>query len=964
MTVGEHPVLRAMISSTTVDLPEHREEAKDACLRQDFFPLMMEHLPSDPAAGLAISLRMVDEADVYILMLGARYGFIPVGSEISITHAEYARAIARGIPVVAFLASDTHPFALASVETGAGAEKLDAFRREVEGRHTVSYFRSAHELGKLIVDTIAGYRKSSTGSFHFVSDICSPPEAYVAHPYVLLDSADVVGRQEELDLLTDWASGATGELAAVRILSVVAIGGMGKSALTWKWFSEMAAEEMRPLAGRMWWSFYESDATFENFVVRALAYVRRMPREEALAIPTAEREQRLLEALNTEPFLICMDGLERIIVAYARSDAANMPEDDLDEDAENFIRAMPGAPEYAIESMGTRKRMRRTTDPRAGAFLRKLSRVRASRILISTRLYPADLQATTGVELSGCKAVFLGGLKDHDAVALWRALGVRGRRDALLNVFRSVENYPLLIRVLAGEVAHFRPAPGDFDAWLEEHPAFDPFSLPLVLRKTHILQFSLRALSHSSRQVLITLAAFRMPAAYSILAALFLGEGGTFERPSDLHQALADLEDRGLAGWDRRANRYDLHPIVRGAVWHGLSSMGREIVLENLHEHLTTLPTIGQLHPASVDDLTPAIELYHTLIALGRNDEAYEHYRQNLYEILVTRMNRFRTSSQLLESLFPDGIEHPPRLSKRKDQHSATWALGYCYIYVGESGRALTVWPQLIESSSQKTKASALNNYAYCLSAAGRLAEAEEIFEQCVALHEQHPLYPAQVGGLMSYRGKYEAADGWLFKAMTVFNSESRFRIPSDFTPISQMFWHAERQQKRDEMRKLARRAIALAATTDMVQIRIDAFELLGWSLMEDQLYRQAEDAFSTALAHASEIGSKSEVSIAVCIAELYRRQGALDRAREVLADLWEPLQRGPLRLLHAKACNLLAEIELSSDRPAEAASAAATAYRLAWCDGPPYCLIREVDRARDVLARSGASVPAGPPED
>ena len=35
-----------MISSTARDLPEHRKEVLDACLRQGMFPLMMEHLPA------------------------------------------------------------------------------------------------------------------------------------------------------------------------------------------------------------------------------------------------------------------------------------------------------------------------------------------------------------------------------------------------------------------------------------------------------------------------------------------------------------------------------------------------------------------------------------------------------------------------------------------------------------------------------------------------------------------------------------------------------------------------------------------------------------------------------------------------------------------------------------------------------------------------------------------------------
>ncbi len=104
-------------------------------------------------------------------------------------------------------------------------------------------------------------------------------------------------------------------------MNIVAIGGLGKSALTWKWFNDIAPQEMKPLAGRMWWSFYESDATFENFVTRALAYVTRRRLDEVQQIPAPEREAQLLAALDREPFLIVLDGLERILIAYARMDA-------------------------------------------------------------------------------------------------------------------------------------------------------------------------------------------------------------------------------------------------------------------------------------------------------------------------------------------------------------------------------------------------------------------------------------------------------------------------------------------------------------------------------------------------------------------------------------------------------------------------------------------------------------------
>jgi hypothetical protein len=130
-----------------------------------------------------------------------------------------------------------------------------------------------------------------------------------------LQSKGLIGRHAELNLLTDWVSKPSAEVFAARILNFVAIGGMGKSALTWKWFNDIAPQEMNPMAGRMWWNFYESDASFENFATRCLAYVTRRPRKDVEKILPPDRERELLAALDREPFLIVLDGLERILIA-------------------------------------------------------------------------------------------------------------------------------------------------------------------------------------------------------------------------------------------------------------------------------------------------------------------------------------------------------------------------------------------------------------------------------------------------------------------------------------------------------------------------------------------------------------------------------------------------------------------------------------------------------------------------
>jgi hypothetical protein len=107
-------------------------------------------------------------------------------------------------------------------------------------------------------------------------------------------------------------------------------------------------------------------------------------------------------------------------VAYARLHAAHLADEDLDEQTANETAGAMGLPEEARETYLEKHRLRRCADPRAGEFLKKMTRVRASRVLVSTRLYPAELQTQTAQPLPGCYPLFLRGLTDDDALALWR----------------------------------------------------------------------------------------------------------------------------------------------------------------------------------------------------------------------------------------------------------------------------------------------------------------------------------------------------------------------------------------------------------------------------------------------------------------------------------------------------------------------------------------------------------------
>ena len=356
------------------------------------------------------------------------------------------------------------------------------------------------------------------------------------------------------------------------------------------------------------------------------------------ALSWQEREAQLLRHLNDKPYLFVLDGLERILIAYNRMDASSLADDEYDRKTANWVAGAAGLPPSAAQSFTGEHRLRQTTDARAGTFLRKLARVAQSRILITTRLYPYALQLPTRNPFPGSAAYFLRGLSDDDAVALWRGLNVTGPRSELISIFKSIENHPLLIQVFAGVVANYRKAPGDFEQWKADHPQFDPTSLLVDQSRARILTFALDGLSANVREVLHTVVGFRMPASYATLDALLVGPTKACRSAHELDHALTELEDRGLIGWDREANRYDAHPIVRGVVWQLTDPKDQHAIYAALEAHFEPMEVPEWKKIEILADLAPAIERYHTLVGLERYDDAFDLFSARLSDATLYRL--------------------------------------------------------------------------------------------------------------------------------------------------------------------------------------------------------------------------------------------------------------------------------------------------------------------------------------
>ncbi|MEO1263670.1 MAG: hypothetical protein AAFZ15_32970 [Bacteroidota bacterium] len=787
------------------------------------------------------------------------------------------------------------------------------------------------------------------------------------------------------------------------IFTVVAIGGMGKSALTWTWFNDIAPQE-KQWAGRVWWSFYETDATFDSFVAKTLVYVTGKPPEAFKLLNVAEKQNALFNILDREPYLIVLDGLERILIAYARQDAAFLNDDSaLDDETANKLAGDMGLPESGAKSFVGRHRLRKTTDSRIGHFLRRLSRVQASKFLISTRLYPADLQVHAGHLFPRCDVHFLPGLSDQDALELWRAYGAKGSREETLPVLKSFDKHPLLLQLLASEIAEYRSAPGDFDAWRETNPDFNVFGLPLVQVQSHVLSYALKGLSTEELQTLQVIAGFRMPVSMRTLKALLVktdversitfsslmekvkniftktekGEeisNQIFPSRKELDQALVTLEDKGLLGWDRLSNRYDLHPIVRGVVWNNLDTDGQYEIHGSLRNHFEAMPNIKDFTKVeSIEDLRPAIELFNFLIEMKLYDEAYDVYLDRLQEVTLYRLSANNLRVELLEMFFTNDIEQPPTVSSKMRQSNILNDLGIAYLYSGMPNKAMLLTERADELSRSLKKyygqAVYLSNLSSTFLTIGQLYKTEATLKKGLMLARKHEdLYAERailqkLGKVLSYRGKINRA---------IKTLELKIKFSKDVAHkqsegkgkafLSQVLLLDSRHQIAKE---LADQAWELAASRRSERDFIRAAYLQGFAAMHLNDLLTADERLHFALKKVRTAQLvEDELQVLTALAEFHRRKKEPTKAREYLDDTWDYAEEGPYPLFHADALNILAQIEIDAENKKAAIAAATKAYQKAWCDGPPYAYHYGLENARRLLKELGAPEPDLPPFD
>lgn len=166
-------IKKVFLSSTWIDLQESRTLAAKALSHtNEYFSDGMESFGSQDYPPLDLCLQRVRECDLYLGILGHRYGSRPPGHSESFTELEYKEAVALGKPRILFFFDG--PLKPDHLEPDDLRQKQLDFRARASLDRAIASFTQPQELTGLVLAALFNLRSAQSRGFGFKSVLLFP----------------------------------------------------------------------------------------------------------------------------------------------------------------------------------------------------------------------------------------------------------------------------------------------------------------------------------------------------------------------------------------------------------------------------------------------------------------------------------------------------------------------------------------------------------------------------------------------------------------------------------------------------------------------------------------------------------------------------------------------------------------------------------------------------------------------
>ena len=515
---------------------------------------------------------------------------------------------------------------------------------------------------------------------------------------------DLFGREADLAWLdTCWQDG-------VHVASIVAWGGVGKSALVNAWLAKLRDAGWRGAERVFGWSFYSQGASdkrvtsADEFVSAALGWFGD-------ADPTAgspwDKGERLARLIRKQRTLLLLDGLEP-------------------------LQGGPGAQEGRIKDLALQ------------ALVRELGAENRGLCVITTRTGVADLRGGDKV-----RDKRLEHLSVEAGAELLRQRGVKGLEEELREAAKEYGGHCMALTLLGSYLEE--ACDGDIRRRKEIGPLAEDERFGGHARRV-MAAYERWFQGGPEIAVLRMLGLFDRPVDEKEIAAL--RQAPTIEGLTDLlaglseqkwNKAIAKLRRVGLLAVEQD-KRLDAHPLVREHFGEQVRQESPEAWREGhrrLYEHLQK--TV-KLLPDTIEEMGPLYAaVVHGCLASKHQEALQEVFRNRIYrgqdKFNWSKLGAFGSEAAVLAAFFDPpwerlapGLSEPNQAFVLNAAGFALQALGRLPEAAGLLRRALE---RYIAQEDWENAANAADNLSELLQARGELTEALAVARQSVALADE-----------------------------------------------------------------------------------------------------------------------------------------------------------------------------------------------------------------------------------
>jgi tetratricopeptide (TPR) repeat protein len=541
------------------------------------------------------------------------------------------------------------------------------------------------------------------------------------HPYPM--PPNFTGRLDERAMLTQWLDGDTEN----RLFILRALGGFGKSALAWHWLTH----DVNPKAWTkvVFWSFYEGDASFENFTRETLEYL-------GIEVPQGGRPQvdEMLKAMQRDNILLILDGFERVLRLYASMSAVYQDNEELKIE-DNQLDCVNINAEWFLKGICSNPKI-------------------LGKVLITTRLTPRAIKPRGEIML-GCHEVELTSMQPADAVEFFHKQGIQGYRAEIEAACEPYGYHPLSLRLLAGRILKDFENPADIAVAQKLKIGGD-----IKAQQHHVLEVSYNSLSQHEQRLLDIISCFRSSIEIKPLVAIT-------ENLDSLNDNLRNLVDRGLLFFEGTNKKFDLHPIVRNYIYEIIEAPYCDFIHAILCTYYGNI--LEQERAENSDDYSPAIELYYHTVRAGKLNNAWSLFRDSIHNKIYYINSDYQQMIKLMRMLCIDQDDNIPDSINGAGQAWFFAALGNAYLQTGQSYRSISAYENVavllqnlhIDKSDYAT---VLGSLASVQLSIGALKSAEKNIHQRITISTKVPdkFYESggyqELGRLLTYRGEWDEA--------------------------------------------------------------------------------------------------------------------------------------------------------------------------------------------------------------